>query len=41
MLSSKSITGIEEIRFEAASLLGRIHIEQVRSMYSQTGSCFM
>lgn len=28
MLSSKSITGIEEIRFEAASLLGRIHIEQ-------------
>ncbi len=29
MLSSKNISGMEEVRFEAASVLSRIHMEQV------------
>lgn len=29
MLLAKSIPGVEQVRFEAASILARIHIEQV------------
>ena len=29
MLSSQSVAGVEESRFEAASILARIHVEQV------------
>ena len=34
MLSSQSVAGVEESRFEAASVLARIHVEQVfQSLY--------
>ena len=41
MLSSKNVSGIEEVKYEAASVLARIHLDQVYMRYGEVQALYM